>query len=370
MADVNTMESKRKQIVETLTREILDGKFSRSRSFPSERALVARFKVSRPTARQALQELCSAGFVCRRHGSGTFVTRLGGSRRIGLILSGMTYSEYFQPISTAFMQLARKAAYALHFCAVQSSDPKERIREVRDIVDDFIRARVSGVLYHPLDYAFDKGCANRQVLVALREAGIPVVLFDSDVVLAPQRSDYDLVSIDNVLAGETIGEHLLGQGARNIHFLLKPNWIPNAKMRIRGLACAVAARGGRWDPSSVLVAAPDDETRIRAHFRRRPHPDAFVCENDNLAAIFMKTLARMGLEIPRDLLLAGFDDVNIARLVTPQLTSICQPCEQIAQAAFNRLLERIAHPDLPPQEIFVHAPLHVRGSTLPERSRR
>ena len=361
------MASKRKCLIETLKSEIISGKYDSARVFPSERALASRFKLSRPTIRQAMQELCAAGLVHRRQGRGTFVTRTGNSRKIGLLLSGMTYSEYFQPIATAFMHIALATGYELHFHAVKSQDPTERICEVRDIANDFIRKQVSGVLYHPLDYAFDEGAANRQILAVLKGARIPVVLFDSDVEVAPCRSAYDLVSIDNVLAGETVGRHLLEQGARNIHFLLKPNWIPNAKMRIRGVACAVMAKDGCWNASNVLISSPDDEKRICAHFHKHPRPDAFVCENDNLAAIFMKTLDKIGIRVPRDLLLAGFDDVNIARLLTPQLTSIHQPCEQIAEAAFGRLLARIDNPELPAQEIFVYAPLHARASTSPRK---
>lgn len=356
--------SKYREIYDILRGEILAGKFGRMRLLPSEAQLARRHACSRNTVRSALNELSHEGLIRCRQGKGAFVTNAGTYRKIGLLLSGITYSEYFQPIATTFMQLAREAGYELCFGAVRASDPAVRIREAREICDDFIRNHVAGVVYHPLDYPYDNGAANAQNLKSLTTARIPVVLFDSDVVAAPARSSYDVVSIDNVIAGETVARHLLEAGAQNIHFLLKPNWMPNAWGRIRGVMCAVAATGAAWSPAAnVLVSEADDVETIRRHLRRRPRPDAFVCENDNLAAIFKGSLEKLGWAVPDDVLLVGFDDVNIARLLTPPLTSIHQPCVQIATAAFNRLLARIANPRLPSQEIFVLAPLVVRAST-------
>ena len=356
--------SKQREIFETLKDEILGGKYASVRTFPSERALTVRFRASRPTVRLAMRQLQEEGLVVRHQGCGTFVSRKARSRKIGLMLSGLTYSEYFQPMATAFMQLAREAGYTLCFSAVRASKPEDRIHEAREIAAEFIREHVAGVIYHPLDYAFDRGAANRRILSVFGRAKIPVVLFDSDIEVAPARSAYDVVSINNFLAGETVARHLLDAGARNIRFLLKPNWMPNAQNRIRGVACAVVAASGAWSPANVLVAEPTDRERISRYLRKRPHPDAFICENDNIAAEFLQTLKGLGVEVPRKMMLAGFDDVNVARLLSPPLTSIHQPCEQIATAAFDRIVARIADPALPPQEIFIHAPLTVRASTF------
>ena len=352
-----------RKVYETLRTEILGGRYSAARKFPSSTALARRFGIARFTIRQALDLLVREGFVRSERGRGTFVTERGASRRIGLMLSGLTYSEYFQPIATVIMKIAREAGYEPCFGAVQSCDSAARLEEARRICAEFIHNRVAGVIYHPLDYAFDKGETNRRILAVFRKAGIPVVLFDSDVEVAPDRSEYDVVSIDNALAGERIARHLIEAGAKNIHFLLKPNWIPNALLRVRGVMGAVVASGMSWSPANVLIADPRDVELVRRHFRKRPRPDAFVCENDTLAAEFMKTLAQLGLKVPDDVMLAGFDDVAIARLLSPSLTSVHQPCEQIAQAVFMRLMERIAAPGLPCQSISIPATFVARRST-------
>ena len=74
----------------------------------------------------------------------------------------------------------------------------------------------------------------------------------------------------------------------------------------------------------------------------------------------------LGKRVPEDIMLAGFDDVQFASVMTPQLTTIHQPCDDIASMAFKALQERIADLSLPPREIFLPAPLVVRKSTARE----
>ena len=69
------------------------------------------------------------------------------------------------------------------------------------------------------------------------------------------------------------------------------------------------------------------------------------------------------MRVPDDLLLAGFDDMRASSVMSPQLTTIHQPCEQIAAKAFYGLLDRMADPSRPPLEIFLPAPLVERAST-------
>ena len=88
-----------------------------------------------------------------------------------------------------------------------------------------------------------------------------------------------------------------------------------------------------------------------------------MCSNDPSAAVFKQTLERAGLSVPKDVRLTGFADMPMASLMTPPLTTIHQERDQMGGAAFRRLLERIANPDLPAFEILFPAPLVVREST-------
>ena len=121
--------------------------------------------------------------------------------------------------------------------------------------------------------------------------------------------------------------------------------------------------GVTWRESDVCVAFPDDVEAVRRIFRRGPPPDAFICGNDRTAARLLQTLAAIGKRVPQDVMLAGFDDVSCAQLLSPPLTTMRQPCEAIAAVAVRTLLERICAPSLPPREISLEATLVVREST-------
>lgn len=355
---------KYRTVVETLKAEILSGKHPVSKSFPSVRSLIRRFGVSDTTVLHALDDLTAQGYVSRRQGRGTFVTKDGSSRKIGMIISGLAeYSEFFQPIATALIRVAQTKGYELIFGDVLSREPEARIREARELAAKFIRQRVAGVVYHPLEYVADSGATNCNILNVFDRAKIPVVLLDSDIVPPPGRSKYDLVSIDNEYSGERLARHLMERGAKDIHFLMRPNWVPNVQSRARGVMRAKMDMGGSRQFNDILISEPDDLNTIRKYLKRHPAADAFICQNDTIAAVFKQTLESLGRNVPNDILLAGFDDVKVACLTSPSLTTIHQPCERIAEVVFSRLRGRIARPDDETLTIYVEAPLIVRDST-------
>lgn len=359
------MGEKKYQITyETLRMEILSGKYSRRNTFPSVMAIVRRFGISRLTAVKVLDLLKGDGLVYARSGAGTFVSRQGVCRRIGLILPGIVpCSEYFHPIVSEMTRLAQTEAFELRLGNIYSQDVKARTHEVRELAATFIREKVAGVIYQPIEYVDDAEDVNVRILSALTKAKIPVVLLDSDILPPPGRSQYDLVTIDNADAGERIADHLFERGAVNVHFFRYPETLSTVAKRLRGVIASSVRHGHTWTDGHVLVAQPEDKIRIRSHLRKKPRPDAFVCANDTMAAILLRTLSELRVSVPNDVMLAGFDDIQLARLTTPPLTTIRQPCAQIAETAFRRLVDRVAHPGLPPICISLPAPLVVRGST-------
>lgn len=347
-----------------LRSNILSGRYLSGR-FPSERSLAMRFRVSRSTITRCLADLEREGLVIRSQGRGTFVTRRGLSRKIGLVVPGIVpYAEYFQPIVCEMTHLAQKESYELQLGNICSVDVKTRTHEVRELAAEFIRSKVAGVVYQPLEYVDDADDVNARILNVFSKANIPVVLLDSDILPPPQRSCYDCVTIDNVDAGERITNHLYEQGAKNVHFFMLPEMLPTVAKRMRGVICSAVLHGHRWTRSNLVTAQPDDKRVIRALFRGRSMPDAFVCENDRVAGILLRTLTELGIRVPDDVLLAGFDDMQCARMTTPLLTTIHQPYAGIAETAFQRLINRIARPNLPTISVSLPAPLVIRGSTV------
>lgn len=351
-------------IIATLRKEILSGKYvSPETPFPSERGLARRFGVKRSVVAQALQNLSAKGYLVRMRGKGTFLTksaqRSGGP--IGLIVPGVAYSDFFSALVSGVSRCAQKAERTLLFGDISAKDAAARVEQAKRFAETIVREGVSGVIYQPLEFVTDTARCNGEILSVFADAQVPVVLIDCDFVKPPHRSDYDLVSIDNESAGGCLAEHLLAAGARNVHFLMHADRSANMYRRVNGMMNVLRMRGV---PSAggVIDARPEDAAAIRRHLRRY-RPDAIVCGTDLTAALLKNTLDGLGVRVPDNILLAGFDDTSTARVMTPQLTTIHQPCDLIAETAFDRLLRRLVNPALPPAEILLPAPLVVRAST-------
>lgn len=360
-------DTKYKALVESLKKNILSGKYGKGNPFPSVRALIRRQGLSNTTVLHAMDELVRQGLISRKQGRGTFVTTNATSRKIGLIVPGVACTDFFQPIVSEINQLARKEDYTLLFAEVFSMDRDERVHQVRELAAEFIKKRVAGVIYEPLAEPGGKD-ANEHILGVFKRARIPVVLIDCDIVPFPERSEYDVIGVNDVEAGAKIANHLLSVGAKKIHFLISKLCPTTFLNRLYG-AEAELIRAGRFKKGSVLYAEPEDVDALKRHIRKNGRPDAFVCSNDPNAVVFKKTLEAAGLSIPKDVMLTGFADMPMASLTTPPLTTIRQDRNQLGSVAFHRLLQRIAEPDLPANEILFPAPLVVRESTMRRKAK-
>ena len=356
-------EVKRKTVFETLRSEIRSGKYVSSSRFPSETALVRRFACSRPIVASAIASLEHLGLVQRRQGSGTYLTRrarrFGSS--IGLIVPGIGCGEIFPPICRELSRIAQSEGISLLFGSDTADSVAARVRGAMDMARQFVAKKVSGVIFQPLEFVEDSERHNTEIVGIFTKAGIPVVLIDCDIVPSPRRSPCDLVGINNFDAGRMLAEHMLSAGARHVKVLCRPLCASTVMDRILGVQSVLGARR----PEDITVTAdPADEEPIARAVRGKNGADAFICANDAVASWLLVSLRKLGKRVPEDVLVAGVDDVRYATLVTPPLTTVHQPCEEIAATAFGCLLARIDHPATPPRECLLRAPLVVRRSTV------
>ena len=354
--------AKYRKIFEFLRKEIRDGKYSHGEPLPSEESVVRKYGVSRITAVRAMDELVKCGLVYRRRGAGTFATKTARleSGRLGLIMPSLAFGEVFPRMCQALMRCAQKDGYSLVLGDISATTPAKRAREAAKVARSFVEQRVAGVVFQPLAFLKTPERVTQEILALFDNTGIPAVLIDRDVDHCEKGARHDFVGIDNFSAGRALGSHLLSKGAKKLCFLMRPNCATVIRDRLDGVAAAVG-RGG--DGDFAVVAEPDDIKTLAAVFRKRRHPDAVVCESDYVAAVFRNTLDKLGLSVPGDVMLAGFDDVRCAMTTFPALTTIHQPCEDIAMVAYRTLKERMHDPALPPRRILLPAPLVVREST-------
>lgn len=344
-----------------LRQAIREGKYANGR-FLSETQLMRKFGIGRQTAIRILNVLQREGLIVRRKGAGTFLSKTGRrmTGRIGLVIHGSDYCEMFSPVARHFSHLCQQKGLALLFADVSCADNSKRAAEVIRTVREVVETGVDGVIFHPLELMRNATDLNHEIMKLFDAAQIPVVLLDSDIVQSPERSAYDLASVNHFEAGRRLAKHLRDVGAHRIAYLVQPNHAPCVQERQLGVktGCEGLELAGK-----ALLAEPDDAALI-GRFLRRERPDAIACYNDRQAAILVKTLAALGRRVPDDILVAGFDDVNFARLSTPTLTTLHQPCQELAELAFEMLQARLHHPEAPVREVFLTAPLVVRESTM------
>src|ERR1035437_4545724 len=360
-------EKKHLAISRQILLEISSGKYRPGSRLPSEAQLVERFQVSRPTAISALRDLQTAGVIERRGGSGSYVrnTRIisTGLRQIGLLIPGLGATEIFEVICGELASLARVHEYGLLWGASSAirPEPMNTLQQAFEVCDQFISRRVNGVFFAPFELTADNESASRQVAEKFRMAGIPVVLLDRDLVPYPARSDFDLISVNNVLGGYMLAEHLFKLGCKQIAFVVRPNSAPAVDARISGIRESISRRQIVARPDWLQKGDPADERFVRSLISPRRW-DAFICANDYTAATLIRSLERLKTKVPANVRVVGFDDVRYATFVSVPLTTVHQPCREIAMTAFQAMLDRIEDPVMPARFLQLNPRLIVRES--------
>lgn len=360
-------KAKYKEIFEILQQEVCDGKYGVHHPFPSEAQLVRRFQVSRFTAVKAVSKLEEEGLIVRRKGKGSFPTRFARTAYgpIGLIMPGLAYGEIYAPICWEITRLCQQKGRTVLLGNTTEEVPRARAEAAKKLAADFVQQHVAGVIMHPIEYLRDSAGANREIVTILEQAGVPVVLLDYDIEPLPCRSKYDLVGIDNFTAGRRMGEHLISVGVERVLFVKRKNCAPTVEARMMGLAAAMIAAGKKWSAGCVIEAEPMASGTVVRHLHGADAPDAVVCGYDVHAASILKAIEK-GMKkgtVPSKIKLAGFDDVRCASVMSPSLTTVHQPCRELARVAVEMLYRRMEQSDSPVYTAMLDAPLVIREST-------
>ncbi len=352
---------KHQRIKQTLADAIASGQYEPGQRLPSESELVRTFGASRPTVNRALRELQLAGIIERRAGSGSYVRADAAARgyTFGLLIPELGRTEIFEPMCRGMAEAQHNGPHVLLWGS-SLTDSEDIEQQASQACRQLVAKKVSGVFFAPLEHTQQKDAINHKIAAVFDKAGIAMVLLDRDLVPYPARSRYDLVGIDNRRAGYTITAHLLRAGCRRVMFLGRPGSAPTVNARIAGYRDALSEAPGVVRPS-VCRINPEDKEQVKAALAKL-RPDGIVCANDFTAAHLMKSLTDLGVNVPREMRLAAFDDVKYASLLPVPLTTIHQPCSDMGAIAVSTMLERLRHPKLPPRDVLLDFRLVVRDS--------
>ncbi|HEY0308907.1 MAG TPA: substrate-binding domain-containing protein [Acidobacteriaceae bacterium] len=357
--------TKHQQLFEALQHQILQGKYAHNRRLPSESELALRFHVSRPTAARALKDLQALGIITRRAGSGSFLTtpaqpvQAARNKTFGLLVPGLGKTEILDPICNEITRFAQ-----LLECTVLWGDAAQPVATGEDalhLCEQYIRRGVDGIFFAPMETVPDRALWNQRIADALVSAGIPMVLLDRDLREFPARSNFDLIGIDNFRAAVIVTQHLLEAGCCRLCFLARPEYPSTTDLRLAG--CREAAnRDGNGATVVARFINPDNRSELQTMLQEY-QPDGILCANDQTAALLLRSLNDLGVRTPSTVRVAGFDDVQYATLLAVPLTTIRQPCREIARAATLALLERTNDRSIPAREILLPFELIIRQSS-------
>jgi GntR family transcriptional regulator, arabinose operon transcriptional repressor len=363
---------KYQQVFESLSKDILSGKYQPGQKFPSEAALVQQFGTSRITIGHALRDLALRGLVDRIAGSGTYVRNARTSESsllFGLLIPDLGRTEIFEPICRGIAAAPQASRHALLW-GHTSPDETPLEEQALQLCSQYIERRVSGVFFAPIETGTRVQDTNLKVISQLERARIPVVLLDRCVMPYPQRSDHDLVGIDNRRAGYMATEHLLKLGVRRISFVAYSGGAPTIEARIAGFREALLANSVALDRGRVCRLDAITEASVRQLTGNKKDGGAFVCANDRTAGQLMQVLLALGYRIPKDVRIVGIDDVEYASLLTVPLTTVHQPCRAIGEAAMAAMLDRVERPNMFVRDILVECRLVIRESCGHRHQRR
>lgn len=242
------------------------------------------------------------------------------SYALGLIVSDVS-NPFVADVVKGAERVAAEEGYAVLLC-------DQSARDMQRHLDVLLARQIDGVLIDAVGAASLPADALR---------GVNVVLIDEPGERWPG------VATDAQTAGRLAAEHLLSLGHREIGFIGPASDVHAFRMRERGFAQALRAAGitpepARWRRAPATMSGGRDACR---HMLAAARPTAVFCANDLMAIGAVKQCLTAGLQLPRDLSVVGCDDIELARYVTPELTTVAVPARELGARAARRLLHLI-----------------------------
>jgi DNA-binding LacI/PurR family transcriptional regulator len=277
---------------------------------------------------------------------------MGETRTVGVVVTTIA-----DPFMAPVVQGIESAAYENGYSVILASANSDPAREIA-AVEMLQSKRVDGVIVT----ASRVGALYQD---HLERIGVPVVLLNNH---SEQSGRYlYTVTVDNQHGAHLATQHLIGLGHRRIAYIAGHANHSSNTARMEGYRQALSEAGISFAPDLI---APGDG-KMDAGMRALPalmnlseRPTALFCYNDMTAIGVLRAARQLGLVIPHDLSIVGFDDIVFASFVTPPLTTIAQPQFDMGQQAMRMLLTRIRQSsDAPVSDVVIKGKLLVREST-------
>jgi LacI family transcriptional regulator len=267
---------------------------------------------------------------------------------VGLLLPDMT-NPFFTTLAHGVETATREAGISL---LLANSD--EREDEEQRLVPVLLQRQVDGLLVVPA------GAAEPTIRLC-REQGVPLVFVDR----RPEGLAVDSVRADSEGGALQLGRLLLGLGHRRFAVLTGPETVSTAVDRVQGFCQAFAEVAGIQPPRIIHGAFSIESGRAMALEAAKdvPPPTAIFAANNFIAIGVLHALVELGLRVPEDVAVVGFDDLPPAMVTFPFLTVAAQPAFEMGRRSVALLFERVARPKGPVQDVVLPTELVLRRSS-------
>lgn len=273
--------------------------------------------------------------------------RKGASRSVGVLVSDLR-NPFYADLAAGIGRVAHDSGYTMILTDDRGSHEQEM-----EAVRTFLSMRVAGVVITPL---------TRGASAFLLERNVPVVEADRTF----SGGSCDSVLVDNSGASQRMSDHLISLGHRRIALIIdETDWTTGGN-RFSGYKTSLTEHGIAVEPSLVVHAGWDASAARTAAvdlLSRKDRPTAVFAANNVIAEGVWRAATDLGFRIPADLSIVSFDDAPWMSMVSPGVTAVAQDALALGEAAMQRILDRIDHPDGGPQEMVLGTRILPRGST-------
>ena len=342
------------QLQTWLQDRIEQGYYATNEKIPTEVELVKLSGLSRATVRQALRNLEQDGYIVRKKRVGSFVLKIEKDTKniptVGILIPDIR-SGYAPILARGAEDEATKNNISLILC-----NTDDLLSQAKYHIDRLINLKVSGVIYVPVA-ASDKD--NLQIIKKLRRKNIPVVLADRGI----QDSEIDIVTTNNFEGSRQITQYLINKGHERIAFLSNKLY-STERLRYDGFISKMKEANINQDPAiTILDKGAFNVNRYLTHvhkiLKNKKKFTAVYAGHDRIALLFYSAAKNMGLSVPEDFSLVGYDNMP---LTTISLTTMHQPIYEMGQESVRLIIARINNEKSNIKNIILNSTLIKRSS--------
>lgn len=269
------------------------------------------------------------------------------SKTLALIVTDIM-NPFFPELAKGAEKIAYMNGYSLLLGNTKGVEHQE---------DDYVRLimnkYIDGIIIssHDIDINLLKKAENTPMVI---------LEMDNDII------NTSTIKVDNYIGAVNATRHLVSVGCSKIAHIFGPQYDSTAKERLDGYKAVI-----RETPGLTEILAAGDFTidggarAVQKLLKKHPDTDAIFAGNDLMAIGVLKKLNRLGIKVPDDIAVCGFDGISLTQITNPELTTVEQPIYQMGEIAAEKLIYRINHPAYTNKEtIELKTQLKIRESTV------